>query len=60
MKKYKIGISQEVTNGKEHSIFNRSKEEIIFQIILPEEEIDLKAVLRQIVAGKGINEQKNI
>ncbi len=53
MKRYKIQISQEVSNGKESSFFNRSKEEMILQIIMPEEEFDIKAVLRQIVAGKG-------
>jgi len=53
MKRYKIGISREDTNGKESKFFNRSNEETIFQIILAEEEIDIRAVLRQIVAGKG-------
>lgn len=52
MKKYKIEISQEETNGKEQ-YFRRHREETIFQIMLPEDEIDIKAVLRQIVAGKG-------
>ena len=53
MKKYKIEISQEVLNEKEHQFFKRLIEETIFQIMLPEEEVDIKAVLKQIVAGKG-------
>ena len=52
MKKYKIEISQEEINGKEQ-FFRRHCEETIFQIMLPEDEVDIKAVLKQIVAGKG-------
>jgi len=53
MKKYKIEISQETLNEERHQWCKRHIEETIFQIILSEEEIDIKAVLKQIVAGKG-------
>ena len=53
MKKYRIEISQETLNEKEYRFFKRHMEETIFQIMLPEEEVDIKAVLKQIVAGKG-------
>lgn len=52
MKRYKIQISQENSNEKNSVFLNRSKEEMIFQVILPDEEIDIKAVMKQIVAGK--------
>ncbi len=52
MKRYKIQIVQEISNGCKRSFFNMPKEEIIFQAILPEEEIDIKGVMREIVAGR--------
>jgi hypothetical protein len=57
MTKYKIWISKEVTNGKENTFFNRSKEETIFQIILTEEQIDIMSVMRKIVEGKGVEQE---
>ena len=53
MKKYKIEISQEILKENEGQffIFKRHTEETIFQIMLPEDEVDIKAVLKQIVAG---------
>ncbi len=52
MKRYKISISQEVSNGSKALFFGRAKEEVIFEIMLPAEEIDIGAVMKQIVAGK--------
>ena len=56
MKKYKIEISQETLNEKEYQWFKRHTEETIFQIMLLEEEVDIKAVLKQIVAGKEVKD----
>lgn len=52
MKRYKIQISQEVTNGSDNSFFKRSREESIFQIILEEKDFDFKGTLRKIVSGQ--------
>lgn len=55
MKRYKIEISEEVSNGKS-SVFNKRgvvSEGVIFQAILHEEQIDIMSVMRKIVEGKG-------
>jgi hypothetical protein len=54
MKQYKIEIRrEEVKNGNNNHFYSRSKEEVMFQILLHEDEVDMRAVLKQIVAGKG-------
>lgn len=55
MKRYKIQIAQELSQESVRTFFKMAKEEIIFQIILPEEEVDIKAVMREIVAGRAKN-----
>lgn len=53
-KRFKVEICQEtvLTNGNRSFWKPQSVEKIIFQIILPEEEIDIRAVMQQTVAGR--------
>lgn len=58
MNQYKIEIRrEEVKNGNNnHHFYSRSKEEVMFQILLLEDEVDMRAVLKQIVAGREKSE----
>lgn len=57
MKRYLIGIREETlaeTNGKKY-LFPRihsDNEEMIFQVILTEEQVDIRKVMKVIVEGR--------
>lgn len=59
-KRYKIQISEEeipINNHKKLFTFNKSKEEITFQAIYAEDQIDIDAVKRQCTKGKLLIEE---
>jgi hypothetical protein len=62
MKRFKIEISEEeVRDGNDKKFFNhRSREQVVFQILLPEGEVDIKGVLQKIVAGPSLDKVKSL